>query len=49
MAVKLTSVVTIIAVRTSNRKIVDGVAKSLPSGVTAFFQDLDILNACLRP
>jgi hypothetical protein len=27
----------------------DGVAKSPPYGVTAFFQDLDILVVCLRP
>jgi hypothetical protein len=27
----------------------DGVAKSPPYGVTAFFQDLDILEVCLRP
>jgi hypothetical protein len=27
----------------------DGVAKSPPYGVTAFFQDLDILDVCLRP
>jgi hypothetical protein len=27
----------------------DGVAKSQPYGVTAFFQDLDILDVCLRP
>jgi hypothetical protein len=26
-----------------------GVAKSPPYGVTAFFQDLDILYVCLRP
>ena len=29
--------------------IIDGVAKSPPSGVTAFLQDLDILYVCLRP
>jgi hypothetical protein len=29
--------------------IVDGVAKSPPYGVTAFFQDLDIPDVCLRP
>jgi hypothetical protein len=28
---------------------VDGVAKSPPYGVTAFFQDLDIPDVCLRP
>jgi hypothetical protein len=28
---------------------IDGVAKSPPYGVTAFFQDLDILYVCLRP
>jgi hypothetical protein len=27
----------------------DGVAKSPPYGVTAIFQDLDILDVCLRP
>jgi hypothetical protein len=27
----------------------DGVAKSPPYGVTAFFQDLDIPDVCLRP
>jgi hypothetical protein len=27
----------------------DGVAKSPPYSVTAFFQDLDILDICLRP
>jgi hypothetical protein len=27
----------------------DGVAKSPPYGVTAFFQDLDIHYVCLRP
>jgi len=27
----------------------DGVAKSPPYGVTAFFQDLDILDVCLHP
>jgi hypothetical protein len=29
--------------------IFDGVTKSPPYGVTAFFQDLDILYVCLRP
>jgi len=28
---------------------IDGVAKSPPSGVTAFFQDFDILDVCLEP
>lgn len=27
----------------------DDVAKSTPYDVTAFFQDLDILEVCLRP
>jgi hypothetical protein len=27
----------------------DGVAKSQPYGVTAFFQNLDILDVCLHP
>jgi hypothetical protein len=27
----------------------DGVAKSPPYGVTAFFQDFDIPDVCLRP
>ena len=29
--------------------IFDGVAKNPPYGVTAFFQDLDIPDVCLRP
>jgi hypothetical protein len=28
---------------------VDGIAKSPPYGVTALFQDLDILDVCLHP
>jgi len=29
--------------------IIDGVAKSPPHGVAAFFQDLDMPYVCLRP
>jgi hypothetical protein len=35
--------------RTDPLSMFDGVAKNPPYGVTAFFQDLDIPNVCLRP